>query len=92
MAFENATCFLNANEFVLLLQASLEQEHEQYNDLVQHNFIDSFANLTLKTTFLLKWILSNECQTSKFIFKTDDDTLVNPTQLWNSLDHALLHT
>jgi hypothetical protein len=34
------------------LQSSLEQEHRQYNDLVQHNFIDSFVNLTLKTTFL----------------------------------------
>ena len=74
------------------LQSLLEQEHRQHNDIIQHNFIDCFANLTLKTTFLLKWILSNECQTAKFIFKTDDDTLVNPAKLWNSLDHAPLHT
>ena len=40
-----------------------------HNDVLQHDFVDSFANLTLKTTFLLKWILNNNCSTSKFVFK-----------------------
>ena len=40
-----------------------------YNDVLQHDFVDSFANLTLKTTFMLKWILNNNCSSAKFIFK-----------------------
>ena len=40
-----------------------------HNDVLQNDFVDSFANLTLKTTFLLKWILHNDCSSAKFIFK-----------------------
>lgn len=93
---------------------TLQQEHHDHGDVLQHDFIDSFVNLTLKTTFLMKWVLSNNCSTAKFVFKTDDDAVVNPEQvltfnhffivschliffvvafkLWNTLDHALLHT
>ena len=42
-----------------------------HNDVLQHDFVDSFANLTLKTTFLLKWILHNDCSSAKFIFKVN---------------------
>ena len=41
---------------------------------------------------MFKWITSNECITSKFLFKVDDDTFVNPEQLWASLEHSLLHS
>ena len=28
----------------------------------------------------------------RLMFKTDDDTFVNPEQLWSSLEHSLLHS
>lgn len=62
------------------------------NDVLQHDFVDSFANLTLKTAFGIKWINGNDCSKAKFVFKCDDDTFVNPNKLWAALDHALLHT
>ena len=71
---------LNEAHFTFL-QSLLEQEHRQQNDLVQHNFIDCFANLTLKTTFLLKVLvmgqprplfhLFSSFQTHKTIFTTN---------------------
>ena len=79
----------------LQLQKQLESEHRVYNDVLQHEFVDSFSNLTLKTAFALKWVTSgtplNNCS-FKFVYKTDDDTFVNPGKLWTALDHALLHT
>merc|ERR1712079_451955 len=62
-------------------QKQLESEHRVYNDVLQHEFVDSFSNLTLKTAFALKWVTSgnplNNCSV-KFVYKTDDDTFVNP--------------
>ena len=48
-----------------------------HNDVLQHDFVDSFANLTLKTTFLLKWILNNNCSTTKFVFKVTHFTSIS---------------
>ena len=48
-----------------------------HNDVLQHDFVDSFANLTLKTTFLLKWILNNNCSTTKFVFKVINFTFIS---------------
>ena len=76
----------------LFLQKQLQTEQRVHNDVIQHNFVDSFANLTLKTGFALKWVMGNNCSRAKFVFKTDDDTFVNPGKLWTALDHALLHT
>lgn len=73
------------------MQTDLHREHLDHNDIVQHSFIDSYANLTLKTGFMLKWLHTN-CLDTKFVFKVDDDVFVNPVQLWNTLEHALLHT
>lgn len=86
-------------KMVFMLGASSQEmdkdvlnEAIKYDDLVQEDFLDTFVNLTLKTTFLFKWITSNECLTAKFLFKTDDDTFVNPSQLWASLEHSLLYS
>ncbi|XP_033102924.1 uncharacterized protein LOC117105760 [Anneissia japonica] len=54
----------------------ITQEHEKYNDILLANFAESFHNLTLKVVLGLKWI--NEfCPDVKFIYKGDDDMLVN---------------
>ena len=68
------------------LESEITAEATRFDDMVQEDFADTFVNLTLKATFMLKWITSNHClNTAKFLFKTDDDTFVNPQQLWASL-------
>lgn len=56
----------------------LQQEAEQYDDIIQENFIDSYNNLTIKSVMALKWITRNQCyQKAAFFMKVDDDTFVN---------------
>lgn len=58
------------------LQAALEREAAQHGDLVQGRFLDTYANLTLKTLALLDWALSR-CAGATFIIKADDDVFLN---------------
>ena len=74
------------------LQESIAREHEEHGDVLQQDFVDSYANLTVKTTSMLKWLAGSECSTAKFVMKVDDDAFVNPQMLWAALDHAQLHT
>ena len=48
-------------------------EAEEHHDLVVGDFQESYLNLTVKTTFLLKWLISSDCSRARFIFKVDDD-------------------
>ena len=48
-------------------------EAEEHNDLVVEDFQESYLNLTVKTTYLLKWLDSSYCARARFIFKVDDD-------------------
>ena len=67
-------------------------EAEQFNDIVVEDFQESYLNLTVKTTFLLKWISSSDCSRAEFIFKVDDDVYVNPDNLWKTVNSARLHS
>ena len=60
-------------------------EAEEHNDLVVEDFQESYHNLTVKTTYLLKWLNSSHCSRASFIFKVDDDVYVNPANLWATL-------
>ena len=62
------------------VQKRLIKESEQFSDLVQGNFIDSYRNLTYKHIMGLKWIVYF-CQNAKYVFKTDDDIFVDIFQL-----------
>ena len=66
-------------------------EAEDNNDIILEDFHDTYLNLTLKTTFLLKWMASS-CSNSKFVFKVDDDVFVNPERLWSSLESSHLYS
>ena len=48
-------------------------EAEEHNDLVVEDFQESYLNLTVKTTYLLKWLDTSHCARARFIFKVDDD-------------------
>lgn len=58
------------------LNAKLLEENNQYGDIVQVNFLDSYQNLTHKTIAGIKWT-SQYCYNSKFVVKVDDDVVIN---------------
>lgn len=69
------------------VQRALQFESEQYGDVVQEDFLDTYRNLTYKGIAALKWI-SNYCPTARFVLKTDDDIFVNMFTLIRHLEHA----
>ncbi|XP_071512899.1 lactosylceramide 1,3-N-acetyl-beta-D-glucosaminyltransferase A-like isoform X2 [Panulirus ornatus] len=62
------------------LQAVVESESEKHHDIVQANFLDSYRNLTYKTTAMLTWASKN-CPHSPVLLKIDDDVIPNPLAL-----------
>ena len=48
-------------------QDSIVSEHERHGDVLQQGFVDSYANLTLKTAFMLKWLTTGEYQLNEQI-------------------------
>lgn len=57
-------------------QAALEREAAEHGDLLQACFVDTYANLTLKTLAMLGWATSR-CPTARFLLKADDDVILN---------------
>ncbi|XP_078662491.1 beta-1,3-galactosyltransferase 1-like [Branchiostoma floridae x Branchiostoma belcheri] len=58
------------------MQALVQKENEQFGDIIQEDFVDTYHNLTLKTVMCLRWV-SNYCAHSKYFMKTDDDMYVS---------------
>ena len=54
----------------------LNREKNQYNDLVQTNVIDTYANLTLKSLSMLYWTYTH-CPEAQLVLKCDDDIFLN---------------
>ena len=61
------------------------------NDIVIEDFEDTYLNLTLKSTFMLKWML-DQCSDAKFVMKVDDDMFVHPANLWATLQSTELNS
>lgn len=67
-------------------QTRLRQEAEQYDDIIQEQFVDSYNNLTIKSVMALKWIQRRRCyEQAAFFMKVDDDTFVNVPNLLHFL-------
>lgn len=58
------------------IQKKVQVEDDQYGDVIQADFRESFQNLTLKVIMGLKWVTEN-CQHAKYVYKGDDDMFVN---------------
>jgi hypothetical protein len=54
----------------------IEHESSLYRDIVQWDFLDSYANLTVKSLAGLIWAQSY-CADAQFLLKADDDLYVN---------------
>lgn len=63
----------------------IQKESDKFGDIIQANFVESFHNLTLKVILGLRWV-SSECPSAKFIYKGDDDMLVNFEHMTGYLD------
>ena len=62
-------------------QEQLQSEADQYGDIVQEAFIDTYANLTVKSLMLLKWF-TQHCDNTQYVMKTDDDMYINLVKLY----------
>ena len=58
------------------LEERIKREYENYGDIVQGDFIDSYYNNTLKSTMGLKWAFTY-CKDARFYFYVDDDYYVS---------------
>lgn len=68
----------------LAVQRAVEFEAEQYGDIVQEDFLDTYRNLTYKGIAALKWI-DQLCPHARWVLKTDDDIFVNTFNLMRHL-------
>ena len=67
--------------YIYIKETVLAEAHTS-NDVVIEDFQDTYSNLTLKSTFMLKW-LNNQCSQARFALKVgitndnnnDDDIL-----------------
>lgn len=75
------------------VQAMLEYENQIYGDILQINYIDSYYNITIKTTGILNWFVRHNCsQMFQFLFLVDDDVLVNIPSLLNTISNMTFRT
>ncbi|XP_043910684.1 N-acetyllactosaminide beta-1,3-N-acetylglucosaminyltransferase 3-like, partial [Protopterus annectens] len=57
-------------------QQLIRTENQQYRDILQWDFYDTFFNLTLKQVLFYEWFIEH-CPYVKFLFNGDDDIFVN---------------
>ncbi|XP_078525471.1 beta-1,3-galactosyltransferase 5-like isoform X1 [Lissotriton helveticus] len=62
----------------------VKEEIKEFQDILSWDFTESHHNLSLKERCFLEWLHHN-CKEAEFIFKGDDDVLVNPKALVNYL-------
>ena len=51
--------FMLGNSFNDTLQPNVTKESEIYGDILQESFLDTYANLTVKSLMLLKWFTTS---------------------------------
>lgn len=59
-------------------------ESQQYHDIIQQDYLDTYNNLTLKTLMGLHWV-AKYCPQASYIMKTDSDMFVNTEYLVHTL-------
>ncbi|KAJ8926123.1 hypothetical protein NQ315_009980 [Exocentrus adspersus] len=67
------------------MQNEVVLESDQFGDIIQERFIDSYNNLTLKSIVMLKLATTYCINTTSYLLKIDDDMFVNVPRLVESL-------
>ena len=62
-------------------QEEIVLEDKKYNDLLEFNIIESYYNLTLKTTSVLVWFNKYCSNSTNYLFYVDDDILIHVDKL-----------
>lgn len=57
-------------------QEQLTSESQQYHDLIQSTFKDTYLNLTIKTMLIMDW-LATHCSQASYAMKIDSDMFLN---------------
>jgi len=66
------------------LQDEIENEFNEYGDILQDSFLDSYNNLTIKSIHILKYFVSiSDTLGNKYLLKTDDDSFIHLEALWD---------
>lgn len=68
--------FLMGRTLDVKFSEQISKESHKYRDIVQEDFLDSYKNLSIKSTAMLKWAY-NYCQKAKYLLKADDDMFIN---------------
>lgn len=63
--------------------SQVEEEYNEYEDMLLGNYIDSYSNLTVKALSGLKWRMES-CAQPPFTLSVDDDTFVDLGKLLDS--------
>lgn len=69
------------------LQKSIIQENNDFHDIIQGNFIDTYHNMTYKHVMLLRWFIEH-CSRTQYLIKTDDDIFLNTPALYDFLQNS----
>lgn len=70
------TIFILGKSHDINLEKLIKDEHEQYGDTIQYDFIDEYYNNTIKTMNMIKWA-SIYCNNSRYYLFSDDDMYVS---------------
>lgn len=76
--------FLVGKNSDMRLQLQIKKESELFNDIIQTNVEELYANLTKKSLAMLQWV-RDYCSDARFVLKTDDDMYINLPNLINEL-------
>ncbi|XP_064644639.1 beta-1,3-galactosyltransferase 1-like [Lineus longissimus] len=72
-------------------RSAIRNESLTYHDIVQHSHWDSYDNLSIKSVSVIRWVTSY-CRHASYVFKVDDDALVNAPHLMSRLHMASKQT
>ena len=76
--------FVTGRSSNLTVQKSLEEEHSEFDDIIQGTFNDTYRTLVHKSILLLDYTV-NYCKSAEFVQKIDDDVYLNIS----AIDHIL---
>ncbi|XP_023933221.1 beta-1,3-galactosyltransferase 5-like [Lingula anatina] len=70
------TVFFVGNSKLPHVEEKIEQESEQFGDLIKVDFVDMYKNYTLKAILALRWV-EEYCPKTRFVLKSGHDVSVN---------------